>query len=312
MNTKLRAVTTPTAEDIFANTSDRVVWQNVSLKDVMNYYMSVAKYILPHLRDKVQSLKRDATPKDGRPVESIFPDRSPWAEWVETVRLYTLPANKLESYIVGNNIETILYLNTIGAIEIHSWLSKSYILERPDSLVIELVAGEQNTFDDVIEVANLIKLMLNTAESTCYIKTAGVSGFHIYVPINARYDYEKVRKVAGLITEKTVDKLPNLATAERKPSLRSKSKVYVDYLQNKKGAALAAAYSIKTGNEPYVSMPLRWDEVKPGLHPSQFTIHNALKKIEGNGGDIFYPVLTDINDLNKIIYVLDNRRLLLP
>jgi len=81
--------------------------------------------------------------------------------------------------------------------------------------------------------------------------------------------------------------------------LRGKDKIYVDFMQNKRGATLASVYGVRPRREPFVSMPLAWDEVKPGLHPGQFTIHNALERIQ-RIGDLFYPVLTDRTDLRKM------------
>jgi bifunctional non-homologous end joining protein LigD len=305
MSTQVKAVVRPTAEDIFANAEDKQLWSNVTLKDIMNYYISVAKYIIPHLRDKVQSLRRDTFSKDGGPIETIVPDRGPWPEWVETAKVYSAHVKEIKDYIICNNVETLLYLNTIGSIETNPWLSKYYVIEKPDSLVIDLDPSEQNTFENVIEVANVVKGILDSAGVKSYPKTSGSSGIHIYVPVGGLYEYEKVRRVAQVIAEKTVSMIPGLTTIERKLAVREKNKIYVDYMQNKRGSTLAAVYGVRPRKEPYVSMPLHWEEVKPGLHPSQFSIYNALQKIESNGGDIFYPVLSDRTDLNKVLNILN-------
>jgi bifunctional non-homologous end joining protein LigD len=303
MSTRLKAVARPTAEDIFANAADKQLWQDVTLKDIMNYYVSVAKYIIPHLRDKVQSLTRDAFSKNARLTETINPNEAPWEEWVETVKIYSARVDEIKDYVICNNIESLLYLNTIGAIETRPWLSRYYIIDRPDSLVLNLEV-DQNTFDDVIEVASVLKQIIDSTGAKSYVKTSG-SGLHVFIPVGGQYEYDKVRKAAQVIAERTIERIPQLATTEKKVALRPKDKIFIDYMQNKRGSTLTSVYSIIPVKEPYVSMPLQWEEIKPGLHPAQFTIHNALKKIEENGGDIFHPVVRDRTDVNKVLNILN-------
>ena len=56
------------------------------------------------------------------------------------------------------------------------------------------------------------------------------------------------------------------------------------------GQTLASVYSVRPRPGATVSMPVDWKEVKKGLHPSQFTIKNALKRVKQKG-DLFEPVL---------------------
>jgi bifunctional non-homologous end joining protein LigD len=41
--------------------------------------------------------------------------------------------------------------------------------------------------------------------------------------------------------------------------------LYIDFLQNRPQATLAAAYSLRPKPGATVSMPLHWDEVKKGM-----------------------------------------------
>ncbi len=47
-------------------------------------------------------------------------------------------------------------------------------------------------------------------------------------------------------------------------------------------------------------MPLDWDELKPGLKPTDFNIHNALDRIKEKG-DLFKPVLGKGIDMMKVL-----------
>jgi bifunctional non-homologous end joining protein LigD len=79
-----------------------------------------------------------------------------------------------------------------------------------------------------------------------------------------------------------------------------KGKLYVDYLQNRPKATLAAPYSLRPKPGATVSMPLHWEEVKKGLSMKDFTIANAMDRIKSEG-DIFKPVLGKGIDLRTIL-----------
>ena len=55
--------------------------------------------------------------------------------------------------------------------------------------------------------------------------------------------------------------------------------MYIDYLQNRPKATLAAPYSLRPKPGATVSMPLYWGEVKKGLKMKDFTIVNAIDRL---------------------------------
>src|SRR5690606_36322240 len=112
-----------------------------------------------------------------------------------------------------------------------------------------------------------------------YVKTSGATGMHVYVPLGARYDFDQAKDFAHAVAEEIHADLPELTSLERKPKARRKQ-IYVDFLQNAIGQTIAAPYSVRPRADATVSMPLQWKEVKKGLHPSQFTIKNALQRVE--------------------------------
>lgn len=171
--------------------------------------------------------------------------------------------------------------------------------DNPDYLVIDLDPSDKSTFDDVIEAALVVKDVLDRAGASGYCKTSGSRGLHIYVPLKARYSYEEARAFAELIAIFTEQQLPDSTTTERSLDKRG-GKLYIDYLQNKKGQTLASVYSARPRPGATVSTPLQWKELKKGLHPSQFDIFNTKKRIE-KLGDIFLGVLTEGIDLTKCL-----------
>jgi bifunctional non-homologous end joining protein LigD len=272
--------------------------EKITKGDVINYYNAIHPYILPYLKNRPQSLKR--TPNGIRDEGFYQKDAGEGTPaWVKRETLRAESAKKDIDYIICNDLQTLLYLNNLGCIEINAWNSRITKLEYPDYLVLDIDPSEENTFEDVIEVALVIKEILDKAEAPSYCKTSGATGLHIYIPLHAVYTYEQVRMFAEAVALLAEEQLPKKATVERSLAKRG-DKIYLDYLQNKKGQTLASVYSLRPKPGATASTPLQWKEVKPGLHPSDFNIHNLLKRLK-KCGDLFAPVLSEKINLEKCL-----------
>jgi len=269
---------------------DKMYWpkEQITKGDLISYYNAVYKYIIPFLRNRPQSMKRTPNGIAGqsffqKDVKEIAPD------WAKTI---TLPADNEEGeieYLLCNDKDTLLYMANLGCIEINPWNSTINHLDNPDYLVLDLDPSEKNSFEEVITTANVIKELTDKVGATSYCKTSGSTGLHIYIPLNAKYTYDESRLFAELIANIAAQQIPEIATVER-PLSKRHDKLYIDFLQNKKGQTLAAPYSVRPKPHATVSMPLEWSEVKPGLQIADFTIKNALQRIEQKG-DLFKSVL---------------------
>ncbi len=264
--------------------------------DVVKYYNEVSTYILPHLKDRPQSLKRNP---NGILDKGFFHkdagDAAP--DWVKHVTVYAESSRKNIEYILCNNKATLLYLNNLGCIEINPWNSRIKKPDHPDYLIMDIDPSPKNTFNDVVDVALVLKEILDRAGAKCYCKTSGATGMHIYIPMHAAYTYEQARPFAEIIASLAVEQLPKLTTLERSLSKR-KDRIYVDYLQNSRSQTLSSVYSLRPVPGATVSAPLAWKEVKRGLTPQNFNILSMSKRLS-KIGDIFSPVLKEKNDLVK-------------
>ncbi|MDB5231503.1 MAG: ligase, partial [Chitinophagaceae bacterium] len=101
--------------------------------------------------------------------------------------------------------------------------------------------------------------------------------------------YEESKEFARLIAKLVHKEIPSFTSIERLTSKRS-GKMYIDFLQNRPQATIAAPYSLRPKPGATVSMPLNWDEVKKGLKMSQFNITNAIGRLKEQG-DLFKPVI---------------------
>ena len=269
--------------------------------DVVEYYRSVADYILPYLKDRPESLNRHP---NGIKAKGFYQkdvgDMPP--KWIKTESVYSESNDKKINYLVINHEAALVYTANLGAIEINPWFSRVGKLDKPDYLVIDL-DPEKIEFEKVVKTALTVKEVLDEAGVQSYCKTSGATGLHIYVPLNAKYDYDVAKNFAHLIAQMVNHRIPDFTSIERSPKKRQK-KVYLDFLQNRTGQTLAAPYSLRPRPGAPVATPLEWDEVKPGLNPKDFnikTIHERLKEI----GDIFKPVLGKGANLEKAIKKLE-------
>ncbi len=272
---------------------------DITKGDVIEFYQSISKYILPHLKARPQSMNRFPNGIKGLSFfQKDASDETP--DWIETQKVFSESSDKYINYIICNDKATLAYLNNLGCIELNVWTSKIQTADNPDYLVLDLDPSEKNSFDDVIETALAVKEVLDLAGIEGYPKTSGSSGIHIYIPMNAKYTYEQVKDFGHLLMQLVQQKLPELTTLERSLQKRDKDKIYLDYLQNRRGQTLACVYSLRPKKGAPVSMPLEWAEVKRGLQPTDFNIYNALNRITEKG-DLFKPTLGKGIDMLKAI-----------
>jgi bifunctional non-homologous end joining protein LigD len=269
---------------------------------VVDYYQSVAEYILPYLQNRPQSLKRNPGGiKDSGFFHKDAGDTAP--AWVKSFKVHSDSTNKMIDYIICNDKATLAYLNNLGCIELNPWHSVTSKPDKPDYLIIDIDPSDNNTFDQVIEAAQHFKVLLDKAKAPAFCKTSGASGLHIYVPMGKKFSYEQVKDFAHVLCMMVSEQLPDFTTLERNLKKRGNNHMYLDYLQNRRGQTIASVYSLRPRLGATVSMPLLWKEVKKGLTPADFTIHNALKRIK-KMGDIFSGVLGPGVDINKCLNLL--------
>ncbi|MFV8270950.1 DNA ligase D [Flavobacterium sp. GT2N3] len=278
---------------------NKIYWpdEKITKRDMLNYYYQVAPYMLPYLKDRPQSMNRHP---DGINGESFyFKDVTGTApDWIETFEYKSDADDRVRNYLVAKDEASLLYMANLGCIEMNPWHSKVKTEDYPDWCIIDLDPAE-NTFQKVIEAANVTKDILESMGVIAYPKTSGSTGIHIYIPLGAKYTYDQSKEFARIIATLVQREIPDYTSIERVVKAR-KGKMYIDFLQNRAQATVAAPYSLRPKLGATVSMPLHWDEVKKGLKMSDFTIHNSLERIK-SAGDIFKPVLGKGINLEKVI-----------
>lgn len=278
----------------------KIFWpdEGYTKADVIDYYEKISKYILPYLKDRPLSLKRNPNGiRDEGFYHKDAGERTP--KFVKTFKVKSESSNKTIDYIVCNNKATLIYLANLGCIEMNPWNSTTKKIEKPTWMVIDIDPSSKNTFEQVVDAALATKEILDAAGVNGYCKTSGATGLHIYVPLANKYSYKTVKEFAQIIAQLVTEKLPDFTTLQRSLSKRGDN-IYMDYLQNRTGQTLASTYSLRPVPGASVSMPLDWEEVNHDLNPLHFTIENALKRIEERG-DIFKKVLSETSNIKKAL-----------
>lgn len=275
-------------QDVKFQNLSKIYWpaRKVTKRDMLNYYYQVAPFILPYLKDRPQTLNRYPNGITGkafyqRDVKGKVP------KWVQT-HPYTDSDNQEKEVIICNNEATLLYIAALGCIEINAWSSTLKKPDNPDWCIIDL-DPDKNTFNQVIEAANLTKQILESIGVESFCKTSGSTGLHVYIPFGAKYTYEDSKEFGRSIATILHHQIPKYTSIERQTKNRG-GKMYIDFLQNRPQATVASVYSLRPKPGAPVSMPLHWDEVKKDLKILDFTIFNAIDRIK-NQGDIFKGVL---------------------
>lgn len=277
----------------------KVYWpdEGYTKRDMFNYYYQVADYILPYLKDRPVSLNRFPNGIYGKSFyQKDVKGKAP--EWATTYP-YTTSDGEDKEFLVGKDEATLLYMASLGCIEMNPWFSTIKHPDNPDYCVIDLDPDKNTAFEQVILAAQEVKAVLDIIGIPGYVKTSGSTGIHIYIPLGAKYSYDESQLFGKLIVSIVHNRLPEFTSTERQIKNRE-GKMYLDFLQNRPGATIACPYSLRPKPGATVSMPLHWEEVKKGLKMKDFTIKNAVGRIRSEG-DIFIGSMGKGIDMKKAL-----------
>lgn len=268
----------------------KIYWpkEKYTKRDLLNYYYQVAPFILPYLKDRPQSLNRHPNGITGKGFyQKNVSGKVP--EWIKTFPYHSADDTEDKEFLVCTDEASLLYMVSLGCIELNPWSSRVDSPDNPDWCIIDLDPAARTPFEKVIEAAQVTKKVLDAAGIDSYCKTSGSTGLHVYFPLGAKYSYEHSKEFARLVVQHVHQEIPAFTTLERMMAAR-RGRMYLDFLQNRTQATIAAPYSVRPKPGATVSAPLRWDEVKKGLSTQDFTIRNMAARLKETG-DLFQPVL---------------------
>jgi bifunctional non-homologous end joining protein LigD len=256
---------------------DKVLFPKVQITkaQVIEYYIKTAPKILEFLADRPLVLTRfpNGIEKQGF-YEKDAPQGNP--SWIKTETIFSETAKRQVSYVLCNDIDTLIWLANLAAIEIHMPLSKVDSREKPDLVLFDVDPEPPATYEEASEAALHLKKVLDGIGYKSYVKTSGKKGLHVIFPIDPQHSFQETRAFVHKIGQQLAKKhklIVSELTETKKPG-----KVFVDYLQNSHGRTMVSPYSLRAVPDATVSTPLEWAEVEKGIKPTEMNIFSVVKR----------------------------------
>jgi len=287
-------------EKVEITNPDKVFWleEGYTKGDVIDYYNLMADYLLPYVKDRPQSLRRNP---DGIKNEGFFQKdmagKAP--SWAKTRKIKSSSKGESIEYLICNDKETLLYMANLGCIEINPWSSRVGNINNPDYIIFDLDPNKAS-IKDLVTTAKKVKEILDSLNIKGYLKTSGGKGLHVFIPILPKYTYDQTRNFSHIISEAVHKALPKITSLERMPKNRI-GKIYLDFLQNGKGKTMACAYSLRPRGGATASTPLEWEELTDKFSLKDYNIKTLPQRVKEKG-DLWENFFDDAIDLK---YVLD-------
>jgi len=235
--------------------------------DLAHYYLSVGDGIVRALRERPCMLHRFP---DGTGGERIYQKRLPKGapDWVETVEV-RFPSGRTADELCVTELASVIWAVQMSTVEFHPWHSRRADTERPDELRIDLDPQPGTEFADAVEVAGVVRELLDELGAVGWPKTSGSRGLHIYVRIHPEHGFTQVRRAALAFAREVERRVPQLVTTKWWKEERGQQ-IFIDYNQNARDRTIASAYSIRASTG-LVSAPITWDEL-PGVRMEDYTM----------------------------------------
>lgn len=272
---------------------DKKLFPEITKWDWILHLSRLAPQILSYARGRYLTTIRYPDGVDGKFFyQKNVPDHAP--RWVQTARSGEV------NHILLQDAPTLIWLGNLACLEFHVSFDRADRPGYPTELVFDLDPSVEG-FEAVMETALLTREVLNSLGLDGVVKTSGATGLQLYVPIQPKYPFAETRIISQFVASYLQEKNPRLITIERQVKKRG-SRVYFDYLQHWKGKSLITVYSPRARREATLSVPLRWEELKPGLTPERFTLETVHRRLEEEG-DLFAPITRPAgpHDLSEIL-----------
>jgi bifunctional non-homologous end joining protein LigD len=293
------------ATTVSLTSADRVLFpeDGITKGDLFEYYRAVAPTLVPHLSDRPFTLKRYP---HGITGEVFFQKQAPkhLPSWIATRQFRTWPregGSRLVDFVLVNSPEAVLFMVQNNCIDMNAWYSRVDKPHRPDFVLFDLDPPDGG-FQLAIEVAHLIRALLDEVGLPGYVKTSGADGIHVVAPITRRSTFEQTYHFAERASRLLEQRHPGKVTTEWLKKKREG--VLVDHRQNGWGKTIASVYSVRPKPGAPVSTPLRWEELTQEIRPRDFGMDLVLHRIEQDG-DLFAPVLEEPRALAPAAKALD-------
>lgn len=246
----------------------------ITKQDLLNYYETVSKYMLPFIKHRPLSLVRCPASFEHCFFQRHYNDAMPQA--LKPIAIES--KGVVEQYIYLANKEGLLSLVQLGVLEIHPWGSKITSLETPDLLTIDLDPAPDIAWKAIVTAAFEVQYYLKQYKLRSFVKTTGGKGLHVVIPIQPEYNWEEVKKFTHIFVQ-FMEKLNPSQYISKMTKSKRNGKIFIDYLRNQRGATAIGVYSTRALSHAPVAVPLHWDELSINRQDTNFTIKTLSKRL---------------------------------
>jgi len=259
---------------------------------VIDYYVRVSEWLLPHLRNRPVTLKRYP---NGIREKHFYEKNAPRYRpaWVRTFPVPRRAGGTDIQYVIIDDLPTLVWSANLANLEIHPFLHRVPHIDRPNMVVFDLDPGEGTGILDCARLALRIKEVLEAIGLQSFPKVSGSKGIQLTIPLNTPVTYAETQPFAHGIAQLLSREHPESVISEMSKDAR-RNKVLIDWSQNTDHKTTVCVYSMRAKREqPYISMPVTWEELAKAKKPEtlDFPPDVALNRL-AKLGDLYAPVLT--------------------
>jgi bifunctional non-homologous end joining protein LigD len=249
--------------------------QGTTKKDLAEYYVAGADWMLPHIAGRPLTLVRCP---QGRQKQCFFQKHMDELDSPHIHKVRVKEEKAARDYGTLDSVEGLLTLVQMGALELHTWNSRADRLEKPDRFIIDLDPDEGLAWELVQQAALEVRALLDAIGLQSFVKTTGGKGFHIVVPIQRRSGWDEVRDFSRAVVAAVAAASPDRYTLNVSKAKR-KGRLLLDYLRNARGSTAVEVYSTRARAGATVSAPISWEELESGVRSDAFTINNLPERL---------------------------------
>ncbi len=281
---------------------DKIVFPEPGLTklDLAHYYVAVADGALRGAGGRPMVLKRFVKGLSQEPFfQKRVPDGHP--DYIDTATLHYASGTSAEEAVL-RNAAGLAWVSNLGCLDLNPHAVRAEDLEHPDELRVDLDPMPGVDWSQIVDVAFVVRDVLDDHGLVGWPKTSGSRGLHILVRIAPRWSFTDVRLAAETLAREIENRAPGLATARWWKEERGES-VFVDFNQNAKDRTVASAYSVRPLPDARVSTPLDWNEVRT-RRPDEFTVPTVLHRF-AERGDLHEGIDDAIGSLDALLALAD-------
>ena len=235
--------------------------------DLVRYYLAVADGALRGAGGRPNVLVRYPNGVGG---EFFYQKRAPQSrpDWIDVVTL-AFPSGRTAEEVVPRDAAGLAWMANLACLELHPHPVRADDLDHPDELRVDLDPVRGVGWEEVRQVAQVVRAALADFGLVGWPKTSGSRGMHVCIRLYRQWTFTEVRRAALALAREVERRAPQLATS--KWWKEERHGVFVDYNQNAKDRTVASAYSVRPTADARVSAPLTWEETENCL-PADFTL----------------------------------------